>query len=72
MRSLLTAAWWFLLGAFLMHMLSAYVLQPVLQQPTAAEETRSFFQLALLALAGMLFVGISLIVLWLRRRREVK
>jgi Na+/proline symporter len=71
-RTFFSAAWWFLLGAFLMHMLSAYVLQPVLMQPTAAEVTRSFFSLALVALGGLIVVGIGLLVLFLKRRREAR
>lgn len=68
MKRFLEAAWWFLLGAFLMHISSAYVLRPLLEQPTAADLNRSFFTLALLAIAGLAVVGMGWLFLVLARR----
>jgi hypothetical protein len=67
-RAFFIAAWWFFLGAFLMHLLGAYILYPTLRQSGAAEVTRSFFGLAVLALAGLVVAGVAVSVLFLSSR----
>ena len=68
MRRFLEAAWWFLLGAFLMHMLSAYILFGLLEQSATAEPKRTFFSIAVLVLPALVIVGTCLAVAYLKRR----
>ena len=68
MRRALEAAWWFLLGAFLMNLLSAYILFGLIEQSATAEPKRTFFSIAVLVLPALVIVGTCLAVASLKRR----
>jgi len=67
-KRFLEAAWWFLLGAFLMHLLSAYILFGLIEQSATAEPKRTFFSIAVLILPALVIVGTCLLVVYLKRR----